>query len=137
MDLGQQPEQGLGNPPQPAVIHAELEIGRDFLQAILVLGTRIELRPGFALLARVQDQGGTGEAGDIETAFGDPRAVGVTLVGVGYPGAEEVVLDHGNPAAGQVCLERIFLHVLEGKLGKVIIRLGGGRAQERRQPHAT
>ena len=103
----------------------------------MIFRAGVETRTHGTLLTRINDQRRAGEARDVEAGGSDPGTVGVALVRCRNPGAEEVVLDHGYPAAGQLLAEGFFLHVLEGELGKALFRLGNGGTQKRLQTHAA
>ena len=72
--------------------------------------------------------GGSGIANNIVTGPGLPGSKSIRIVGVGYPCADKIMLQHCHPAAGQVSPKGVLGHVIEIEFGKPLIGLGQRRS---------
>ena len=123
-------EDRLGQEPQPAVVHGHVKAGADRFQAILDLGTGVELRVEHLFLAGLNFRRGGHEAQQVFVAvLAVQGGVGVAPLGIGNPGGHEIVLEHGDPAALLGEPQRLVLHVVERQLVVGLVLAPVRRAQ--------
>src|SRR5690606_19224324 len=102
----------------------------NLLQPVLVLRPHIEARLDFPLLPRrnVQRWGGKTKGVEIlATELAQTETVALSLIR--HPGTDEVMLDHGYPAAQLFSGERRLRQVGERHLLVVLLRRGNRRPQ--------
>ncbi|MCY1412795.1 hypothetical protein D9M71_282120 [compost metagenome] len=129
VDMLQQPEDRLGDEPQPAVVDGQFQARRELLQVALQFGTGIQHDAGFGLAARCDTQVGAGETDDVVTlaVLAGHDLVSLTLGR--NPGGHEVVLQPGNPATLHGFLELLLVHVLGGHFQVGLLGSPEGRAE--------
>ena len=107
----QQGKDGLGDKPQPAVIHSHIQTGANRLQLVLLLGPGIELGVKHLLFARRHLEGRRHKPQQVLTAFFQVHAgVMVLLLGIRHPGSHKIVLRHGQPTTLDRQVQRVFRH---------------------------
>ena len=136
MDVIEQPEQRVGDEPQPAEVDGQLQVRCHGLKPLLHLGTHVEGGTQGGVGARRQGLGLAGEGGDVAVLAVGGGVEEVVLLLRRYPGGGEVVLDDRDPAALDLAvLEVACLDVLEVDLLVAVLRRGVRRAEEGTHAH--
>src|SRR5690606_14613430 len=111
VDQAQNPEQRLRDPPQEAVVDGQLQAGGDGLQAILQFRSGIEISADGRLLAGRYTYRGADEADDVVALAVLAGLVDMLLFSAGYPGADEIMLQPGDPATIHGLLQAGVIHL--------------------------
>jgi len=123
MDKSHHKKDGFGNPPQPAVVDSQVEIGSNGFQAGLVLGAHIETGFDGSRFPCRHRQLGRSETQGIQIAGAElSQRETVFLILSRHPGADKVVLNHRDPATGFGHRERLILQI--GKCHLLVVLLG-------------
>ncbi len=123
MDEIKQPEQRLGDEPQPTVVNGQLQSRRDGRQPVLNLWSDVELRGcgGGGLRRDFKPWAGKTHDGVAVVGCG-AHLVQIRVCRVGDPGSDKVVLHHGDPATFDALVQRRLADVLEVDLLVLFIR---------------
>src|SRR5690606_27003296 len=112
MEEGQQPEQRLSSPPQPTVIHGQIQVLSNFSQTILYLRAQIQTSTHLSAFTSCQRYRRTIVTTQV-VALHITAVVGVLLILCAWrPGSQEIMLQHGGPATG--------LHIFVGAVLQII-----------------
>ena len=101
----------------------------------LVLRANIELVADHHCLPGCHGQSRTGIADDVVSRLRLPSPETIGAIWIGNPSADEIMLEHGDPATRQVCPEGILGHVFKIEFGKALVWLGQCGAQEGLHTH--
>src|SRR5690606_20422409 len=127
VDHAEDPEQRLGDEPEEAVIHGQMQAGGNFLQTVLDLRTGIELGTDGGLLTGRYADRGADKADQVVALAVLAGLIYMLAVGAGNPGADKIVLQPGGPATGYRFPQIALVHVLGLELfvGTVSAPVGG------------
>src|SRR5690606_9840365 len=131
VDPANEVEQRQTNKPQGTVINGALKVRCNFLEAVDILGPGIELGRDYALLSRCHLMSRAGESKQELIGVGQfAQEKAVSFISLGNPGGDEVMLNHGHPAALVIEGQRAFGNIAEIEFSVLFVRRGGGGSQE-------
>src|SRR5690606_17361222 len=121
----QEVEQRQTEEPQGAVVDGQFQVGRDVPEAVDIFRARIEVGPDYRLFTGGHLDRRAGEAEEENILVGQlAEGVAVDAVRIGNPGADEVVLHHGQPAAASLEAYALVGDVIEVEFGVVFVHQG-------------